>query len=179
MRKKVLIFAGISGGGKTYVTNLLADKFPEEFKSLKQVTTRPMREDESQGQPYIFIDKEEYDNISHKLVGKTEIHGNYYGTLFECDEDKFNTIILNKKGLDDFKEEFPLGETDVDYIVVMIDSKKPIERKDRGPEYLANERWSIMPEMNICFVQDPPYYMDINEIKEKIITLFNRFFKTN
>lgn len=174
-KKKVVIFAGCSGGGKTYMEKLLIENYPELFNKLNQVTTREMREGEVQGNPYLFIDKEEYDRISDSLFGRTEIKGNYYGTKLELDPNKFNTIILNRMGIEDFEKSFPM-DGEIEWIVVMIDSKKPTLRNGRDNNFIMEERWSIMEKMNICIVNDPPNYKSVEEVKNKIISLFERLY---
>ncbi|MCQ2574837.1 MAG: hypothetical protein MJ156_01890 [Alphaproteobacteria bacterium] len=61
MKKNTLLFCtGISGTGKTYfIKNTLPKGL---FYNLKSVTTRPMREGESQGNPYYFCTEDEFEH---------------------------------------------------------------------------------------------------------------------
>jgi len=177
MNKKVIIIAGPSGSGKTVIEKLLVENYPNEFKKLQQVTTRDMREGEVQGYPYKFITQEEYDKIENDLIGKTNIKGQRYGTIFDLDDNKFNTVILNKMGIDDFINQFPPDKCGIDYIILMVDSRQTVERDDRDINFVMDERWSIMDVMNLCIVHNPPEYKTVEEVREKIITFFNRYFK--
>jgi len=178
MNKKVIIVAGPSGSGKSMIEKLLSEKFPNEFHKLQQVSTRPMREGEKQGDPYKFVTQDEYDEIKDNLIGRTNINGERYGTIFDLVDGKYNTIILNKMGIDDFINQFPLDKCGIDYIIVMIDSRQLVERQNRDISYIMNERWNIMEVMNLCFVHNPPEYKTVEEVRDKIITFFNRYFKS-
>lgn len=56
MRYIIALF-GMSGCGKDTVKKMIEDKYPE-IKPINRITTRPMREGESQYNPYIFVNNQ-------------------------------------------------------------------------------------------------------------------------
>lgn len=63
MKKNTLLLCtGLSGSGKTYfVKNTMPDGL---FYSLRSATTRPMRDGESNGNPYFFVTEEEFNKMN-------------------------------------------------------------------------------------------------------------------
>ena len=60
MKKTLLFCNGISGSGKTYfIQNTLPAGL---FYNLRSATTRPMRDGESEGNPYFFRDESYFDD---------------------------------------------------------------------------------------------------------------------
>ncbi|MBR4114562.1 MAG: hypothetical protein IKK40_00920, partial [Bacteroidales bacterium] len=60
MKKTLLFCNGLSGSGKTYfIKNTLPAGL---FYNLRSATTRPMRDGESEGNPYFFRDESYFDN---------------------------------------------------------------------------------------------------------------------
>ena len=160
--------------GKTALESMLIEKYPEKFNKLQQITTRKMRDYESQGNPYIFVTNEEYDEYEGSLIGKTKIHEDRYGTIFKPEANKYNTIILDKGGIDSFRTIYP-DFSEINYIIVMVDSRKLKVREGRDPEYVENERWNIREVMNLCIVHNPPDYKGIEEMKNRIVEFFERY----
>lgn len=75
MKKNTLLFCnGLSGSGKTYfIQNTLPQGL---FYNLRSATTRPMRDGESEGQPYFFRDEEYFDNTP--LVTRLWVNKNFW-----------------------------------------------------------------------------------------------------
>ena len=61
MVSKIFIITGTSGAGKDSVIEKIKDK-NLEFEWVKTTVSRPMREGESQGNPYYFVTPEEFQN---------------------------------------------------------------------------------------------------------------------
>ena len=72
--KKFLLICGISGSGKSYIERKLTEKLFKgriRFKKMKQVTTRSIREDESQGK---FFNREiKKGTYTFKKIGLSNI----------------------------------------------------------------------------------------------------------
>lgn len=137
---KLLVLGGISGSGKTYLRDELLKHFPEKYYKVKQVTTRPMRKDEDPNN-YRFISKREYSNIEKYLIGKTEIKGNFYGSILDYTEERIGIIILDEKGIKDFRNAFKEVNQKVFYLVL----DKPIDeltvrREGRCNDHLLKEK---------------------------------------
>ena len=81
MNNPIVIIDGPSGVGKDTIINTLLEKYPEKFGHPINATTRPMRENESQGNPYLFIDEEEFFRLrsTGEIFEHTVRHGTYRG----------------------------------------------------------------------------------------------------
>ena len=104
---RFLILIGNSGAGKSVLGNNLVIQRPDLFNKTIQTTTRAQRV--GTYDPYVFMDKEQYDTIKHHLIGKTTVTDGtgittFYGTFIPAQSDKINIIVLNEAGLDDFLE---------------------------------------------------------------------------
>ena len=80
-KKPVVIIEGPSGVGKDTIINTLLERFPERFGRPINACTRPMREDESQNNPYYFITEDEFFKLreSGDIFEHTTRHGTYRG----------------------------------------------------------------------------------------------------
>ncbi len=77
----VLVLSGPSGAGKSSLIHKIVDDIGKCYFSIS-TTTRPIREGETEGVDYYFVDEAEFkkeieeDNFLEYAV----VHGNYYGT---------------------------------------------------------------------------------------------------
>lgn len=88
----LLILSSPSGAGKTTLTHLLEQKFPELTFSVSHTTRRP-RPTEKDGRDYHFVDRDEFEKMvrSHAFLEWAEVHGNLYGTsMHEIDKARAN-----------------------------------------------------------------------------------------
>ena len=106
MEPKIVIFGAPSGVGKSAITNALIEKYPQFYKRFPSVASRPMRHDESQGNPYIFVTNDEFEQKikTGEVFEYTQIHGDYRG----MSEDVIKDFALDGK----------IIVNDVDYIGV-------------------------------------------------------------
>ena len=98
----LVIFSGGSGVGKNTVIAEFLKR--EEFLLLPTYTTRNKREGESEGNPYYFITKEQFEQkiADGEFYEYENVHGNYYGT--------------SKKLLKHFKETGKILLKDIDVL---------------------------------------------------------------
>jgi|SRR5690625_88454 len=77
-----LVIAAPSGAGKTSLAHALIERHPEEVMFSISATTRPRREEESEGRDYYFVTDAEFDRMieSGELIEWATVHGNRYGT---------------------------------------------------------------------------------------------------
>lgn len=115
---KLLILIGHSGSGKTWLSNKL-EKEHGWFR-MTQVTTRDRRIDEPED-AYSFINEKEYDDIKDSLFGKTDVNGCKYGTCRTLYHNKFNVVVLNKKGLEDFLDKTKDDRTNLDLCILGLE----------------------------------------------------------
>lgn len=96
--KDLLVFIGESGSGKNFLIDHLMYIFSNEFHTVSQVSTRPMREGEREGHPYHFVDVSTFlkETVEGNILEWQRFNGWYYGTR-EQDlvEDKINVLSAN------------------------------------------------------------------------------------
>ena len=131
----LIIIAGKSGSGKDAVVNELCRR---GYKRIKTYTTRPMRQHESQGNPYkeskgFFMETKEYDTVKGTW---------YYGSpKSELLNPKNNTenrlIILTPSGVEDFTRETQNKKINAKIIYLRANSgtiSKRLKRRGANPK---------------------------------------------
>ena len=78
---KLFVIAAPSGAGKTTLVKALVTRNPELRFSISY-TTRPKRRNEADGVDYLFVSKDEFDELreSGALLESAEVFDNHYGT---------------------------------------------------------------------------------------------------
>lgn len=79
-----VIFSGVSSSGKNTIMNNLTKTRPNTYILDKSSgTTRVPRESDKENSTYIFMNKEEFENLikNDQLFEYEFVHGNYYGLL--------------------------------------------------------------------------------------------------
>ena len=83
-KKKIIVFAGPSGVGKSTLCNLLLHAHPDSFSFAVSAVTRSVRINEQHGVDYYFLSEEVFKEKieAHEFVEWEEVYpGRYYGTL--------------------------------------------------------------------------------------------------
>jgi guanylate kinase len=117
MKTRLIIVAAPSGAGKSsFVEKLAAED--SRLHDIITYTTRPMRHHESQGKPYFFISKEEFDKKIKEdfFIEWANVHTNYYGTSYEqinlaWAKNKVVIMDIDIQGVMTFKSKFPDAKT--------------------------------------------------------------------
>ncbi len=80
-KKNILIIEGPSGVGKDTIINTIISRYPDKFGKPINASTREMRANESQGNPYLFLSEEEFLKLrnSGEIFEHTIRHGTYRG----------------------------------------------------------------------------------------------------
>lgn len=138
----LLLIAGPSGSGKSYITDLLINEFPDKFVKLEQYTTRKKRTKNEN--TYYFIDIKKYNKIKNNLFAKTCINGDYYGTTTNIVPNKLNIVIANIDGINDIKNWNHKNKDKYNIFILGIDSEDPKIREGRPEEYIKYERNSLV-----------------------------------
>jgi guanylate kinase len=139
MSNKILVLAGFSGAGKDAIADALHNDHGKNF--ITSHTTRPMRDYESEGKPYWFIDKEtmlKYEadgSLIECRIYETLVEGKkdtwYYAVHeSEVQDDKSYVVVLDMLGVREFKEYF--GDRVTVIFVTVPDDIREERAKLRG-----------------------------------------------
>jgi guanylate kinase len=89
--KAIVVIEGPSGVGKDSIISGLIKKYPDKFERIISVSTRPMRDYERQGNPYIFVTEEEFNKML--CSGDIFEHTVRHGTKRGMSEKHINAIL--------------------------------------------------------------------------------------
>ena len=64
----IIVVEGPSGVGKDSIVQGLKEKYPNMFVKAPSTTTREMRENESQGNPYFFVTIDEFNKLADVVI---------------------------------------------------------------------------------------------------------------
>ncbi|MEZ4754846.1 MAG: guanylate kinase [Bdellovibrionota bacterium] len=110
----ILALIGPAGSGKTTLSSILTEKFPDEVKLSISVTSRPKRESEVDGESYIFVSRDEFMKMvaNGEFFEWEETHGNLYGTLKSTVENSISAgedlvLDIDIRGALNFKRVYP------------------------------------------------------------------------
>ncbi len=130
----VIIISGPSGSGKDTILSEIFKKLPDIFFSISSIT-RPMRENEREGEKYNFISREEFLKmlLNDELLEYNEYVGNYYGTPRKpvekaTSEGRDAIIEVDVNGAAQIREKLE----DAISVFVMPPSYEELERRLRG-----------------------------------------------
>lgn len=138
MNNKIIVLCGKSACGKDTLANYFKEK---GYNFITSHTTRPLRENESQGNPYYFITNSEMeelidtDQLIEYRVYKTlvdDIPANWYYAVHkdEVQDDKKYIVVLDLHGLKEFKKYF--GDRVTSFYLDVPDSIRTERAKNRG-----------------------------------------------
>jgi guanylate kinase len=113
MSKMIIVVAPSGAGKSTFIDQiLLCPELP--IKDLITYTTREMRPDESEGDPYFFISEEEFLKRKSEdfFVEWAKVHSSYYGSSNEQIRSHWQSghaVIMDVdiQGAQTFKNKFP------------------------------------------------------------------------
>jgi guanylate kinase len=116
-RGKLFVVTGPSGAGKDSVIDTAREE-GMSFGGITTTSTRPMRDVESEGNPYYFITAAQFEEKidAGEMIEWAKVYGNYYGsTRAEVDrvrgEHKVVIIKVDPQGARTFKEMIPDATT--------------------------------------------------------------------
>lgn len=115
LNSKIIVICGFSASGKDYITKYISDNW--NYKIIISTTSRPMRPNESEGNPYYFVTRSEFEYMINKnefiecrkydtLVNNIP-HIWYYGVhKNSVNLSSNNIVVLDILGLIEFKKHF-------------------------------------------------------------------------
>ncbi len=139
--KNIFIISGPSGAGEDSVIDRLSSVM--DVNRVITTTTRQPRKGESQGDPYYFISKEEFQekvNKGEMAEWAQEYNDNYYGVTNE-ELQRVNNLDgvgiwkVEYKGVMTVKKKFP----EVVAILLMAESLEELERRIRERDDVTEE----------------------------------------
>ncbi|MEZ0391530.1 MAG: guanylate kinase [Pseudobdellovibrionaceae bacterium] len=109
----MIIVAAPSGAGKSsFVERICREN--SQLEDTVTFTTRAMRAGESQGHPYHFVSREEFESllIKNYFVEWAHVHNNLYGTPYEqldraWEQGKCIIMDVDVQGAETFKLKYP------------------------------------------------------------------------
>lgn len=136
MRKQIFCFVGETNSGKDTIVNRICET-DDRFKTVVSYTSRPKRDNETEGVEHYFVDAKTIREImikrEHEVCGYTKISQNLDSEGYEYlatvdDLDKGNIYIIDPYGLEYLKSKF--GDR---YEIISIYIYTPLElRKERA-----------------------------------------------
>lgn len=99
--KIIIALMGKAGAGKDTLLNKICAEHPEYHKIIS-CTTRPIRENEKNGQDYHFLSQEDFIQkvLNGDMLEATEFNGWHYGTMKSSLIDGINIGVFNPEGYD-------------------------------------------------------------------------------
>jgi len=137
----MIIIAAPSGAGKSSFVDRITRENPI-LKDTVTYTTRAMRAQESEGQPYHFVSRERFETLISEgfFVEWANVHGNLYGTpLYQIHEAWKNGQVIimdvDVQGAATFKEKFPNESVSIFVMPPSIEElrRRVIKRDGRVP----------------------------------------------
>lgn len=117
MKTKMIIVAAPSGAGKSSFVERISKEDPRLYDTVT-FTTRDMRRGESQGKPYFFVAKVEFEQKIREnfFIEWARVHTNLYGTpYYQLNEawEKGKCVIMDVdvQGVSTFKSKYPEAVT--------------------------------------------------------------------
>jgi len=110
MNNKIIVLAGFSGAGKDTLAKILQQV---GFNFVISHSTRPMRAEESEGDPYFFIDNNALlDMYSNNEIIESRCYNSAYGKWYyalhkdQIKDDKQYVVVLDLLGAEKLKQHF-------------------------------------------------------------------------
>lgn len=171
----LVILSGCSGVGKnTVISEML--KRGDKYELLPTYTTRGMRENERQGEPYYFISEEEFENKlqNGELYEHELVHGHYYGTSRKLlsDKKKLNKILLKDIDVKGTQNLIAIAKKDIDILSIFlyVKSKDELIRRLIGRGEKDIDLRLSRYDMEMQYASQYSYIID-NENMEKTIEI--------
>lgn len=184
MKTQMIILAAPSGAGKSS----FVEKITQEDLRLRDTityTTREMRQGESQGHPYYFVSKEEFEKkiAENFFIEWARVHTNLYGTPHYQIEETFKEgkcviMDVDVQGSATFKQKFPEAVTifilppsieELKRRISLRDGKMPVDIDVRMAN--AENEIALAPQFDYRIVNDKfdESYAQFKKIVEKLL----------
>lgn len=186
MKANLIIVAAPSGAGKSSFVERICREEPRLFDTVTY-TTRGMRRGESQGQPYHFVTRAEFEALVARnyFVEWAFVHNNLYGTPMEqlekaWAENRAVIMDVDIQGAATFKSKFPKNAASIFILPPSLEELKRriIKRDGQVPADLdvrlrnAEIETQKAPEFDYRVVNDDfeRSYAEFKKIIEDLLT---------
>ncbi len=156
----LVVFSGPSGCGKDTVLDKIKEK-GYVFDKTVSVTTRPIRNTETDGVDYYFTSKEDFQKKidNNEFVEYTLYSGNYYGTLKTEVENRINKggcvlLKIEVEGAENIKKAFPEAVS----IFIFPPSKEELKKRLQGRGTETEESLNIRYNVALEEMKKAPNY---------------------
>lgn len=130
--KRLFVFVGDGGSGKTTIISELTRQYPEKFRKVVTCTSRSMRTGEVDGEDYHFLPVSYFRDNPNLVLVKRNGNGNYYGTRKEDLQVTTHHSLLTLR-FSGIKKLENLGLSHVAVVRILISEALKIERmRQRG-----------------------------------------------
>lgn len=167
MKTRMIIVAAPSGAGKSSFVEKIASE-DSRIHDVITYTTRPMRTGESQGKPYFFIEKADFQKKIEQnfFIEWALVHTNLYGTSYEQLQSAWDqglTVIMDIdiQGVATFKSKYPDAKTvfilppsleELRRRVIKRDGQPPADLEIRMQN--AEKEMAKAPEFDVRIIND-------------------------
>ncbi|WP_201457021.1 guanylate kinase [Chlamydia sp. 17-3921] len=166
-RPKLFTVSAPAGAGKTTLVKMLEQEFPSSFEKTLSITTRKPRENEVFGKDYLFISREEFQNLldQGKVLEWVFLFGEYYGTIgLEIERiwslGKHAIAVIDVQGALVIREKMPSVS-----IFIAPPSHEELERRldKRGSEELLQKKERLEHSAKELAVANQFDYVIVND----------------
>ena len=170
----LFILSGCSGAGKNTLINKMLER-NENYELMATFTTRDMREGESEGHPYHFVSKQEFEEriAAGEFYEYEEVHGNYYGTSRRLlmEKNSSGKVLLKDIDVKGTVNLVKIASKDVDIVTFFIGvtSKDVLEERllERGEKQI-DLRLSRY-DLEISYMNEYDYIIENKELMESTL----------
>lgn len=147
---KIIALFGKSGAGKDTLLNIVMCAFPDILHKVTMTTTRPIRDYETQGKEYNFVDPAEFAQkiLNGDMIEATSFNNWFYGTdINELKEDVINIGVFNINGIECMLEDprlevYPIliEATDKTRLIRTLNREKNPDCREICRRFFADEK---------------------------------------
>ncbi len=175
----LLVLTGPTGAGKTTVMQALFEKYPEKFFHIKTTVSRPMREGESEGNPYYFVSEQTAEELVAQdayeewMRFRGFIYGTRKKTFYEGVESGKDLMwVIDLQGVKNVKDKMKQNFTKSIFIYLYSDKEVLYQRVVSAEgEEKAKLRWHediVERELAEAAVCDTIVYNQQGKLSETI-----------